>query len=827
MQTVALVPDAVNLIDAGTHRVVARIRSARQAPFARGVGGIAFSPGSAWVMVGPKQSIVRIDLTTRRVTGVIGLPWVPGGIATGGGSVWVPQDFGSELVRIDARTSKISGRFDLGKRGGANTGGVAYGDGTLWLAQDRGVARLDPRTVRVVRHFHAPARLLGFADGAVWAATPGDGRVTKIDPVENRIAARTKLHGWLSDLAVGGGSVWISILPDGVVFRLSEDDLGVQSVLAAGTDPERISFGGGHLWIANTAARSVSLLDQVSGARQRLVATAGPTLAQYHDGLVWTSAAPAPAPLAPIAGEEIRVSTPTDTAVDPDPMGGKESVEQFMYAICSNLLNYPDSSGLQGARLRPEIAAAMPTVSPGGRTYTFHIRPGFPLLAALERGRDRRNVPAHTGAVSLAQEPVFGRPAPRLEHRRRRCLPRRQGRTHLGHRRPRQHALDHPGQACRGLPHPSFDVRLLPGSAFGADPRQRLHRAPHPFSRALLRCVAAGRSDSAAAEPELPRRPAPASRADRLYERHPDAEGGRLANAGALDLLPQDFDNTTSLLWPGGALDQRSGATSPAGRAGRQQYFLYAAPLVDYIVFNTRRPLFRDVRLRRAASYALDRRALAASFSDGPADQIVSPAVPGFLAGRVYPLQPDLATAHRLAGGRSRSGVLYFCGNPQERKVAQIVRSNLARIGISVSITESQDCPGRWQDADLLLQSGLQSEERDPMPFLDEALSSGIFDSPLGPGPWNDPTFRKQLEEARPLRGAARIAAYGRLVDELMRMAPFAGYGTYVGRSTSRPRSAAKSFWASTGSSTWARSARRADEPGIDVADRERSIAPR
>ena len=187
----------------------------------------------------------------------------------------------------------------------------------------------------------------------------------------------------------------------------------------------------------------------------------------------------------------------------------------------------------------------------------------------------------------------------------------------------------------------------------------------------------------------------------------PTPKAVTLADAGALDLLPQDFDNTTSLLLPGGALDQRSGATSPAGRAGRQQYFLYAAPLVDYIVFNTRRPLFRDVRLRRAASYALDRRALAASYSDGPADQIVSPAVPGFLAGRVYPLQPDLATAHRLAGGRERSGVLYFCGNPQERKIAQIVRSNLARIGISVSITESQDCPGRWQDADLLLAVGL------------------------------------------------------------------------------------------------------------------------
>jgi ABC-type transport system substrate-binding protein len=49
-----------------------------------------------------------------------------------------------------------------------------------------------------------------------------------------------------------------------------------------------------------------------------------------------------------------------------------------------------------------------------------------------------------------------------------------------------------------------------------------------------------------------------------------------------------------------------------AALGGRQQYFLYQAPLLDYVVFNTNRPLFRNVRLRRAVNYAIDRRALAA-----------------------------------------------------------------------------------------------------------------------------------------------------------------------------------------------------------------------
>src|SRR5205823_13856264 len=100
---------------------------------------------------------------------------------------------------------------------------------------------------------------------------------------------------------------------------------------------------------------------------------------------------------------------------------------------------------------------------------------------------------------------------------------------------------------------------------------------------------------------------------------------------------------------PGGVLADRSGAGAAAARAGGQQYFLYPAPLLDYIVFNTNRPLFRGVRLRRAVNYATDRRALAAAFGDAPADRIVPPAVPGFPARRIYPLdRPDLVTARKL-----------------------------------------------------------------------------------------------------------------------------------------------------------------------------------
>src|SRR5262249_7936941 len=155
------------------------------------------------------------------------------------------------------------------------------------------VVRVDPRTGRVVHRFAAPSRYLIAADGAIWAGDPASGRIWKIDPASDRVAHQ-KLHGWLSGLAVGDGSVWAPIIPDGVVYRLSTDDLGFQTNLPTGTDPESVSFGGGHLWIANTAANGVSLLDDISGGRRQLHSQARPTTAAYHDGLVWTAAAAAP-----------------------------------------------------------------------------------------------------------------------------------------------------------------------------------------------------------------------------------------------------------------------------------------------------------------------------------------------------------------------------------------------------------------------------------------------------------------------------------------------------------------------------------------------------
>jgi hypothetical protein len=132
-------------------------------------------------------------------------------------------------------------------------------------------------------------------------------------------------------------------------------------------------------------------------------------------------------------------------------------------------------------------------------------------------------------------------------------------------------------------------------------------------------------------------------------------------------------------------------------------------------------------------------------------------------------------------------------------KLAEIVRANLARIGISVSVRQSQECPGRYEGADLLFVFPLGSNELDPASFFDQALDSSVYGSALGPGPWKSRAFRTQLERAGVLRGQARIAAFRRLDDELMRMAPLVVYGSYVWTEYLSPDLGCKIFQAEYG----------------------------
>jgi peptide/nickel transport system substrate-binding protein len=449
----------------------------------------------------------------------------------------------------------------------------------------------------------------------------------------------------------------------------------------------------------------------------------------------------------------------------------------------------------------PEIAAAMPTVSNGGRTYTFRIRPGYrfsppsnePVTAetfrhSLERELSPQNEwsPGPLFISDIAGEAAY-----------------RAGKSaHISGVRARDDTLSitllkPAGDFLTRLAMPAFCP--VP-SSIPVYSKQYLTVPPPSAGPYYVSSVEGDRTvllQNPHYGSNRPRRPERIVVTDDI----PTGQAIGLANVGAVDLLPQDFDNTSNLMLPGSVLDRREGAASPAAHARRQRFFLYNAPLLDYIVLNADRPLFHNARLRRAVSYALDRRVMAESFADAPYDQIVPPAVPGFAPGHSYPVSgPDLSKARRLAGNRPRRARLYFCDNPGQAPVASIVRSDLRRIGITVTIDQAGQCPDHYDKrsrrADLILVNGqLWSEERDPQPFLDQALAGdGRFGSALGRGLWTSPGFRQELRRTRLLRGDARTVAYQRIVGQLMRAAPFAVYGNFVWSEYFSPQVGCKVF---------------------------------
>jgi peptide/nickel transport system substrate-binding protein len=125
----------------------------------------------------------------------------------------------------------------------------------------------------------------------------------------------------------------------------------------------------------------------------------------------------------------------------------------------------------------------------------------------------------------------------------------------------------------------------------------------------------------------------------------------------------------------------------------RSQLHLRPGLTLRMLAFNSARPLFRNnARLRRAVNFALNRRALVGTggtYVSRPSDQYLPAIIPGFKDADVYPRErPDLQRARALASGNLRGGkaVLYVNSSPIPMAIGQLVKQQLAEIGLDVEV---------------------------------------------------------------------------------------------------------------------------------------------
>ena len=767
--------NAVAIIDPRSNRVTGQIA------VGAGPRALALGNGSLWVANTLDQNVSRVDLASGNVTRVIAVGGVPKSLAMGRNVVWVIRrrpDGYPELIRIDPRFDVVAPGRRLLPGGDPQPyarASVAAGPDGVWAAAEGGLLqRLDPAGKAVTARIDTRNSLASVAVGAggVWASDSHGNSVARIDPVRNLVTATTPVGNGPDAMAVGEGAVWVADRRDGAVVRIDPATSSVTTTIRVGRGPTGIAVGLGSVWVANSRDGTVSRIDPLRNKVVQTIRVGGsPQAIAVGDGRVWVSVQTALFRPGIQAGV-LRVASIGIDSLDPA-IGYTFDSWAIQYVTCANLLNYPDRPAPAGTRLVPEVAAAMPRRSADGKSYTFTIRPGF-------RFSPPSNAPVTAQTFKFSIERAL---SPKI--------PDGPGRSFaadiVGVQAYEAGEAKHiSGIKVRGN---TLTIRL---TGVSPDIVSRLAQplfCPVPLgtpveATGVQTVPSAGPYYVASYRPEqgavLKRNPNyHGPRPHAFDEIDYEASTGSAQNVREIEAGTSDFAVVSDL--PATQLTSlatRYGPGSPAARAGKQRYFVNPLLGFVYLALNTSRPLFANADLRKAVNYALDRRAIASEPSAQPTDQYLLPGIPGFRDTHVYPLAPDLAQAKRLARGRGGRAVLYAGVESFDREMAQLIKAELAPIGIDVQI---KSFPGfavghltarRGEPFDMALVSWYVAYP-DPSNILNYLFDGRSIRATANSNLsyFDDQAYNRKLAAAARLTGSQRYAAYQALDADLLRNA--------------------------------------------------------
>lgn len=337
-------------------------------------GASAIGFGSLWVAQPDRGVVARLALDTGSVTDTIRVGNAPAGLAVGEGAVWVTNAGDGTVSRVDPDTNEESQRLKVG----SSPTGIAVGDGVLWVADSVGGAllRVDPTTQEVVEVALAglPSGVTFTPDG-VWVSVAPN-TVARIDPDAQNVVFAQPVGNGPTALLAAFGSIWVANHLDGTVTRLEPSTGSAEATIPVGQGPNALAAAGGSVWVGNELEDTVVAIDPTTEDVEQTVpvGSAAASLSTDEDGL-WLAVG--------ASATEHRGGTLTVSAEDPapeslDPAKVYDSEGWRILTITNDgLLAYKKVGGPDGATLVPDLASALPDVSPDGLTYRFPLRGGI------------------------------------------------------------------------------------------------------------------------------------------------------------------------------------------------------------------------------------------------------------------------------------------------------------------------------------------------------------------------------------------------------------------------------------------------------------------
>lgn len=360
-------PNSVAVIDPDTTQLVADI------PVGTSPTSVAAGDGAVWVTNTADQTVARIDLDSGTVRQTVRVGDGPSGVAFGAGAVWVANGLAGTVSRIDAKTNEVVQTIPVGNSPSA----IAFGEGAVWVvnADDRTVSRLLPASGRQDAPIavDAPAGGIVVGEGAVWLSDPPGNAVVRLDPRTRAITGRVGVGSGPTAIASGFGAVWVANNLDGTVSRIDARRGVVVDTVPVGIAPNGIVVAGRSVWVTDEVAGTLTRIDPDSGTATHRSLGGRPRGLVYAGGSLWVAVQPGGSAH---RGGTLRVLT-EDVLSVPDPARAFRRTEWNILSVTSDgLVGFKRVGGVEGNTVVPDLAAAIPVPTDGGRTYTFRLRDG-------------------------------------------------------------------------------------------------------------------------------------------------------------------------------------------------------------------------------------------------------------------------------------------------------------------------------------------------------------------------------------------------------------------------------------------------------------------